>query len=553
MEKPSKPWAARNEALIVAALFGVSIALFSTHWFNALSIHPSTVAAERILTGQIPYRDFWTLYAPGSFYLLAFFFKLFGIHLLVEHIAASVFCAAAVCIYYCLIFNLVGTRRIALVSSAIVLACIFTTDYFLGLGPYPPTIFLILIGINFAIGYFKLEARRKLVFAGISLGLAILIKHDVAVYALAAISSGLVVHHWLSDSNLRFKIRSLAIDLSLLIGVALIIAAPVLSIFAYLADADMWQDLIVFPSTVFRFARPESYPLLLPIGLKDVWLLKTLFNIFRYIQFNLPLLTFLFGIFAIGLSLGRQKPDYAAPGTIFVVAFLLHYSSAHVQINTNIISMSIYAVALGSISCGLLIQDFFRDQKLLLELAGLIVATVWIISLITKPIYQHQIAKNQPSVESDLPKISKIWVEQNEHKDLRQVKELVDQLAPNHQPVFIGLHRHDVTIIGTSKTYFILDRINPTRHDQLHPGIADHAEFQQQIVRDLDQANVNVIVLVHSFPDKVLDQTKALRSINLPKTGALILDEYIHQNFTPVRTIGRYEVLLRNINTQQYK
>ena len=549
MEKLSKPWTYRKESLIVIALFGSTLALFSTHWFNALSIHPSTVAAERVLAGQIPYRDFWTLYAPGSFYLLAFFFRLFGTHLLVEHIAASTFCAAALCIYYRLILNLVGERRIALVSSAIVLACIYSTDYFLGLGPYPPTIFFILIGINFAVGYFKLNAKPKLAFAGISIGIAALIKHDVAVYAIAAISSGLVVHHLVNGTTLLFKIKSLVIDLTIFIGAAIVVAAPILAIFAYHAGADMWQDLMVFPSTVFRFARPESYPLLLPIGLKDVWLLKTLFNIFRYIQFNLPFLVFLFGIFAIGLSLGRQRLEYAAPGAIFVVAFLLHYSSAHVQINTNIISISIYAVALGAISYRLLVQDFFRDQNTLIELAGLAVATVWMISLVTQPIYQLQATNNQATVESELAKISEIRVEKNEHNDLLQVKNLVDKLAPNHQPVYVGLHRHDVTIIGTSKTYFILDRKNPTRHDQLHPGIADHAEFQQQIVRDLDRAKVNVIVLVHSFPDKVLDQTKALRSVNLPKTGARTLDEYIDRNFTPVRSIGRYEVLQRKTYT----
>jgi len=42
------------------------------------------VGADRVLRGEMPYRDFWTLYGPGSYYLLAGLFKLFGEFALVE-------------------------------------------------------------------------------------------------------------------------------------------------------------------------------------------------------------------------------------------------------------------------------------------------------------------------------------------------------------------------------------------------------------------------------------------------------------------------------------
>src|ERR1051326_4140789 len=34
--------------------------------------------AERILGGQLPYRDFFSFYTPGSFYLVAWLFRIFG-------------------------------------------------------------------------------------------------------------------------------------------------------------------------------------------------------------------------------------------------------------------------------------------------------------------------------------------------------------------------------------------------------------------------------------------------------------------------------------------
>ena len=42
--------------------------------------------AERVVQGDVPYRDFWSMYPPGQFYTLAALFKLFGSSVLVERI-----------------------------------------------------------------------------------------------------------------------------------------------------------------------------------------------------------------------------------------------------------------------------------------------------------------------------------------------------------------------------------------------------------------------------------------------------------------------------------
>jgi 4-amino-4-deoxy-L-arabinose transferase-like glycosyltransferase len=51
--------------------------------------------AERILSGQIPYRDFFTFYTPGSFYLVAALFRIFGDTFAVARISLAV--AGAFC------------------------------------------------------------------------------------------------------------------------------------------------------------------------------------------------------------------------------------------------------------------------------------------------------------------------------------------------------------------------------------------------------------------------------------------------------------------------
>src|SRR5262249_48880510 len=54
--------------------------------------------ASRIAAGAIPHRDFYTIYGPGQFYILALAFKFFGPSLLIERIWDLVIKSGIVCL-----------------------------------------------------------------------------------------------------------------------------------------------------------------------------------------------------------------------------------------------------------------------------------------------------------------------------------------------------------------------------------------------------------------------------------------------------------------------
>jgi len=58
--------------------------------------------AQRILDGQLPYRDFFSFYTPGSFYLTALLFKVFGSSIVVARGALVVFGASFAALTYVL-------------------------------------------------------------------------------------------------------------------------------------------------------------------------------------------------------------------------------------------------------------------------------------------------------------------------------------------------------------------------------------------------------------------------------------------------------------------
>ena len=70
--------------------------------------------AEHVLRGQLPYRDFWSLYGPAQFYVLAAFFKLFGISALTGRLYDALIKAGIACLCFGLVERL-ASRRAALV------------------------------------------------------------------------------------------------------------------------------------------------------------------------------------------------------------------------------------------------------------------------------------------------------------------------------------------------------------------------------------------------------------------------------------------------------
>lgn len=72
--------------------------------------------ADRILRGEVPYRDFFSFYTPGSFYLVATLFKIFGNSFLVARTSIAVVGAGCSVITY-LLARRVCSREIALLAA----------------------------------------------------------------------------------------------------------------------------------------------------------------------------------------------------------------------------------------------------------------------------------------------------------------------------------------------------------------------------------------------------------------------------------------------------
>jgi hypothetical protein len=537
-----------KEALLTAALFLGALGLYSLEWRHDLNWGWgfSAVGAERVLAGEIPYRDFWTMYAPGQFYLLALLFRIFGTHILVERVAAAVICSAAACICYRLTRNFGGSGWSALACAGIFGAAIYNTGYFKNLGTYPPTIFFILIALNLITLYYKLNKLSYLVAAGLITGVVVVFKHDVGAYTAVAITAGLAAHHVLTAGLKRSQVYSFLLKLISYSAGFTVIVLPLSIWIAMVAGSDALQDLIIFPLTDFPLARPEAYPGLLPFWVYNPSPLILLHNFFTYLIFAMPFGLFLLGLAATGLAIARRKPEAAALGITFSIGYLLHYRAAHIQINTHLITMSLYAAWLGIM--------FYREVKpgfstRRLSLAARWLPAVWVVgwflSLAALPVYNAWKKWPTETAELSLAKLSGFRVSPERARALAELSAFVETHVPPDQKLFVGLQRHDAIVIGDALPYFMLNRPSATRYQELHPAIADTARVQREMIADLQNEHVPLIILKYIFSDEELDGVKQDLLKNLPDVGATDLDEFIHQNYMKVQKFDAYEVWIR--------
>ena len=117
--------------------------------------------------------------------------------------------------------------------------------------------------------------------------------------------------------------------------------------------------------------------------------------------------------------------------------------------------------------------------------------------------------------------------------------------VPPGEPVYVGLYRHDVVVVGGNAIQFQVARPPATRYHEMHPGIVDTEPVQREMIADLERQGVSLLILQELFNDEILDRVKAEQRAHLPPTDSTVLDRYIDANFEPVERFGSITVWLR--------
>ena len=510
------------------------------------AIGKAAMGASRVLDGDVPYRDFWTMYSPGHFYLGAALMGVFGRELVVLGIAACVLRAVSAALIFAL-----GRRLGASAHVAFAIACVFAVTSF-ELTPeltgYIAALPCLLGACWFVLDAVATERASRWWLAGIALGVASWFKHDVAAYCALACA----VVPFACVQRISPRGAAWAGFARMALG-ALAVATPVYAMIAWFGGADAWRDLIVFPAGDFRAVRGQAYTAPFPAwGAIAPWMRdpaslvkarNAVSSVSNWILCTAPEIAFAAGL--VWFARAHRKLDRASfAGAVLVLAMIPPYwAAAHVQQNTHVITMALASLLL----CALAWRSL-EPSQLLARRAFVAIACFHGVGLALAPaqsVYRFTMLLWR-NVPLEVPGAALVRVSPKEHGDLSSLVAFVRASTNPNEPIHVGVARHDAVVIGSPHIYFLCDRPPATRYQELHPGIADRIDIQREMIADLDAKHLRCAILWRfGWPDDVLDGILRRRMERVPGTGAKLLDEYFATQFEPVFERGEYVVLWR--------
>lgn len=158
--------------------------LFYNRGLGLSVIGYSIAPAERVMQGEVPYRDFLFNYTPGILWLNAALMKAFGSTLMATRIGLFFFKLSTLVALFYIARRLVGGWA-ALVPVGLTLAWLGHQQIF-NVYPDQYLVLFALAGLSFLLSYEKTDHWSWLVLGGVSAGAVFVFKYNVGVLLLGA-------------------------------------------------------------------------------------------------------------------------------------------------------------------------------------------------------------------------------------------------------------------------------------------------------------------------------------------------------------------------------
>ena len=301
-------------AVLVAGACCYGLFIRRGMWLTVIgySVGPS----ERVLNGEVPYRDFVYNYTPGTLWLNALAMKWFGPAIPTVNATIYVFKTLTLLLLFFAASRLRGSL-IALIPVAMTLAWIGHKHIY-AVVPTQYSLLFLLMSLVAMLAYYRKRDWGWLIFSGLATGLVFTFKYNVGVILLAcgtaAVFTGEVA---LAETIKRGISEGLKRSSFLWIGFGVIAG---LMFFYLAASGALGPMLDHFAQHAGRYSDERAAPLPSP-------------------KFLLPVLAAGTLVLAAGLFLARRAPRLIAPFLVGIVAIgiatILFTNWTRVEISTD--------------------------------------------------------------------------------------------------------------------------------------------------------------------------------------------------------------------------
>jgi len=538
--KARRRWTVAGYVLLV----GLGIALGMLHVCRPVNPFDEAillVGGERVLHGDVPFRDFYALYPPGQYYVVAGLLGAFGRSVLTLRIYCIVV-RALIALLVFLVSRRLVSRRLAIAGWGA--SILWLSQYKIYGYPVFPGLALALLGLVLLASYVE-QARSKakvpalrLWGAGAAMGVAALFRHDLAAYAVIASLpwvAALVIPQPGAAAGTgagQSPSTKTAPVWAYPAGMAVMFCVPVAWLLAVVPVRELVFELFSYPAKSYPLVRGLPYPRLLPYGLFGKVLSDP-----RLFLANLDSLPYFapLGFYALGLLWWMNRIRARGRAVLFesqsltlltlVIFGSLAFNLARVRcdpIHTVAMLVLSYPVAVS------LLSEAWKSGRRWRVPAA---AALGVVTLLTLPAPAAFLGAALASVAGGSAYPGGRHC-RDAGADRENVASYLRSVVPPGGRIFVGCSRHDILFANEPILYFLSDRLPGTRYHLLDPGVATTLPVQRDIVEGLIANGVDYVVLSTAFA-KVREP-----NLSAVSSGVTVLDEFLLSHYELDRRFG---------------
>ena len=519
-------------------LFFLSIALnipFLLYGINMLDGGLLVYGTERVMEGSVLYKDIFTLYAPGHYYLLGGFMKILGFNLFSERLYSCIIGGVLAFLVFYISKRIINNIKFSIAASLIFIFLVqLQNDRMLF------ALLALLFLIEYDYNHLKLNSIWWPIIIGLLTGMSIIMSQEVGIYLVLALCSFLLWKLFVEKKrNIKqtVNLKSVAHQAILFLsGLAIIVIPVVFYFYKHGALHEMfyclfWYPIYAFPETM-SLPFPNLFSSLLSTFSSPS--LGSFHNLAGCVLFYLTIA--IYTTTAIFL-VSRLNPhhDYSKRDSyVFLVLVfgILSFKTATVRSDIPHLMFCITpAVILG---CFLLDKLYVRLSNNLTSLIGnkskkLVAFKCSVVVIFLILVFYGQIGhltlviKNNNYEKLGLDRAQNISVPKNEKENITNVVKYIKNNTASSDKIFVVPYQ--------AMFYFLSDRDTPTKYDIFLPGYVNQHE-QIQLVQQLEREKPKFIIYGH---DCDVDGKPF-------ETYAPIIHNYIKQQWYIEKGYGIYQI-----------
>ena len=513
---------------------------------NAMDEGTLVHQATRILQGDVIYRDFFEYYPPGYYYLMAGLFWLFGPSLMLSRLLTVVSALFVVTTIF------LAARTVSPPSFA-ALAWLYGAsfplmDRFHGL-PSVPSVGLALLASVLLDRRMRSGGRMPAFAAGGLVGTMILIRHDVGLGVILVHVCVLLGFHW-SQAPKDRRGKTVSGVLAYLSGAALAVGPVALYFICQVPVADLLQQLVLTPLSVYPHSRHLPFPPLIPSLQDGDGLVSRCLSTAANFQFYAPFAVACSAgaLLVVMVRVGRMSARDRIFWTLCDLLLLQGVFFVHLMgradywhlfpcLATSAVLCSWAGGVLAETGKRWLLGGVCTICILASVYPGVVKAEMLMVELGSTPMHELAVARAK-RIRVPLPSCQGAGPLPPSETQLYEtaVQHVMRTVRPD-EAIFVAQARHDRLTTTDNLFYFLSERRSATFFDKLHPGITTRADVQRVIIDDLERNHVACVVRwKHSGTDR--------NEVSV-ESGARLLDDFLREQFRVEADYGAVEILRR--------